>query len=443
MNKIKLFKNTCLIALLNIALVNTSIAVSGNQQNSQANSAQFSEAELAQILAPIALYPDSLLTHILIASTYPLELVQAQRWQQDNNHLDAARAVEQAEKEGWDPSVTALVAFPNVLERLNDDLTWTQELGDAFLEDEVGVLDVVQDLRQQAEKANSLQDLKNMQVTKVNKQIIIEPVQKEIIYVPYYDTRVVYGNWHWRRYPPVYWDYRPRLSVHFPLSVSGHFHWHVGVNIRFNYFFRAFDWRRRHVVVTHHRATRYANKHTSRYLSSRHRVTTSHGAKRWQHNASHRRNVVYRSDRLKSKHGQSYQRRGQQFNQQGYKQNRQQQSKQGIRKNDYAKIGQHQRVRNALSKRERISHKSVRKTQTKRENVQRKQLQISNHRQPQVRHKNNDTMRSKNRAPVQPRKVNTNSKRKQSLQQNRTVKRATKAANKAQTKTKKRTKKRN
>ncbi|MDT0593320.1 DUF3300 domain-containing protein [Glaciecola petra] len=441
MNRTKLFKNTFLIAVLNLAIAN--IALADNQQNYQVNAAQFSQAELAQILAPIALYPDSLLTHIMIASTYPLELVQAQRWQQKNDHLDAASAVELAEKEGWDPSVTALVAFPNVLERLNDDLAWTQNLGDAFLEDEVAVLDAVQDLRQQAEQANSLQDLKNMQVTKVNKQIIIEPVQKEIIYVPYYDSRVVYGNWHWRRYPPVYWNYRPRLSVHFPLSVSGHFHWNVGINIRFNYFFRAFDWHRKHIVVTHHRAPRYANKYTSRYLSSRHRVTTSHGAKRWKHNASHRRNVVYRSERIKSRYEHTTKKRGYKLNQQKYKQHKTQKIKQGSRNSDYTKLGQHQRVKSALGKRERVSHKYARQTQAKRKQVQHKQVRTNNYKQAQLRHKNKDTMQSKNRVPVQPRKVNTNVKRKQSPQQNRMVKKPIRDARKSQNKrTKKRTKKR-
>jgi hypothetical protein len=203
MKKIKYITNAGILLLSHLMIVNSALATNNyndsayyDDSEAQSYSAQLSDAELAQILAPIALYPDSLLTHIIIASTCPLELVQAHRWRERNEHLDPASAVEQAENQGWDPSVTALVAFDGVLERLNEDLQWTQDLGDAFLEDEERVLDSIQTLRQQAERANSLDNLENLSVTKVNRQIIIEPVHKEIIYVPYYDTRVVYGNWH-------------------------------------------------------------------------------------------------------------------------------------------------------------------------------------------------------------------------------------------------------
>lgn len=254
---------------------------------------QYTEAELAQILAPIALYPDSLLTHIVIASTYPLEIVQAQRWREDNSYLDAAQAVEEAEQQGWDPSVAALVAFPNVLERLSDDLDWTQSLGEAFLLDEEAVLDSIQDLRQQAERANTLEEMQNVRVIKVERQIIIEPVRKEIVYVPYYDTRVVYGNWRWHRYPPIYWDFRPHVSVSFSNRFSNRFQWSPGIHVNFNYFFGAFQWHSRQLVVTHHHHTRHYRSHK--------RIAFSHGAKRWQHNSIHRRGVVYKAHHLNTR----------------------------------------------------------------------------------------------------------------------------------------------
>lgn len=256
------------------------------------NEVVFSEAELAQILAPIALYPDSLLTHIVIASTYPLEVVEAFRWREKKNELEDSQIADLAQNQGWDPSVTALVAFPNVLARLNDDISWTQNLGNAFLEDEERVLDTIQVLREQAMQANSLKNLQNMTVTKVNKQIIIQPTQKEIVYVPYYDTRVVYGNWYWNRHPPVYWTPRSLFSIHFPTRVSGLFHWNRGINISFNYHFSAFKWANRHIVVTSHRQTRQYRSHR--------RIASSNGAKRWAHKASHRRGIAYRSDRLNS-----------------------------------------------------------------------------------------------------------------------------------------------
>lgn len=299
MKKIKYLKRFCMLLAVNLVFIGNAWTANnysnvGQHQNAPHTYSKFSDAELAQMLAPIALYPDSLLTHIIIASTYPLELVQAQRWRAQHQHLDPASAVELAEKEGWDPSVNAIVAFDSVLDRLNDDLQWTQDLGDAFLEDEERVLDTIQDLRLQAERANSLKNLENMRVTKVNRQIVIEPIRQEIVYVPYYDTRVVYGNWHWRRYPPVYWDFRPHVSVHYRSGLSARFHWHAGININFNYFFSAFNWHRRHVVVTHH--------HKTRQYRSHHRITRSHGVKRWQHNPTHRRGVAYRSEKVKTRY---------------------------------------------------------------------------------------------------------------------------------------------
>ncbi len=267
-----------------------------NQLHARINSpnpTHYTEAELAQILAPIALYPDSLLTHIVIASTYPLEIVQAQRWREDNSYLEAAQAVEKAEQQGWDPSVAALVAFPNVLERLSIDLAWTQRLGEAFLLDEEAVLDSIQDLRKQAERANALEEMENVRVIKVERQIIIEPVHQEVVYVPYYDTRSVYGNWRWHRYPPVYWDFRPHISIHYSNRFSSRFHWSAGININFNYFFGAFKWHNRQLVVTHHH-------HTRRYRSHK-RIALSQGAKRWQHNSVHRRGVAYKAYNLNTR----------------------------------------------------------------------------------------------------------------------------------------------
>lgn len=259
-------------------------------QNVNAQQVEFSDAELAQILAPIALYPDSLLTHILIASTYPLEIVEAKRWRTANSHLNAEQAVQQAENKNWDPSVRALLAFPNVLSRLNDDLRWTQKLGDAFLQDEARLLDSIQALREQADRADSLSGMDNMSVTRVDKQIIIEPAEKEIIYVPYYDSRVVYGHWPWYSYPPVYW---PSYSYYGSPSV-GLFYWGSGIHIRFNYYFSSFNWHKRHLVVIHH--------HNSHHYRPRVRIINSEGAQRWQHKPYHRHGVAYRTEQVKRRY---------------------------------------------------------------------------------------------------------------------------------------------
>ncbi|MCL1061202.1 DUF3300 domain-containing protein [Shewanella benthica] len=279
-----------IIALCMILTLTLFATLSKAQAESNGPEASFSEAELAQMLAPIALYPDSLLTHILIASTYPLEIVQAKRLQSKNKLLPTAQLMEKAEGEDWDPSVTALLAFPTVLDKLGEDLEWTQDLGDAFLQDEERMLASIQTLRHQADEANSLAEMENMSVSRVDNQIIIEPVQKEIVYVPYYDPRVVYGHWAWYNYPPVYWAPYP----YYVRPPYGHFYWHSGVHISFNYYFSAFHWHKRHVVVVHHKNARHYRHHG--------RIVTSHGAQRWHHKPAHRRGVAYRSPAVKHRY---------------------------------------------------------------------------------------------------------------------------------------------
>jgi len=174
-----------------------------SQQDYQQEKLQFSEAELAQMLAPIALYPDSLLTHILISSTYPIEIVEAHRWLKKNDKLNSTQIAELIENFDWDASVKALVPFEQILSRLSDDLSWMQQLGDAFLQDEARVLESIQALREQAKLAGNLGKMDNMDVSYEDNNIIIEPREKEVVYVPYYDTRMVYGSWYWFLYPPV------------------------------------------------------------------------------------------------------------------------------------------------------------------------------------------------------------------------------------------------
>jgi len=267
---------------------------SNQRQQEQLEQQPFSEAELAQMLAPIALYPDSLLTHILIASTYPIEIVEAHRWLKKNEDLTAEQAAQSVEDFNWDASVKALVPFERILSRLSDDLTWTQQLGDAFLQDESRLLESIQALRRQAELAGNLDKMDNMDVSYEESNIVIEPVEKEIVYVPYYDTRMVYGNWHWASYPPVYW--RPRHSNY--VSHYNPFYWHSGIHISFNYFFSAFHWHNRQVVVvnSHHSTHRYYEQRP------RHLIVNGGYAKRWVHKPIHRKGVAYRTKHTSSKY---------------------------------------------------------------------------------------------------------------------------------------------
>lgn len=277
-------RNTILLTLAGIMFTFASTVYASEEDEN------FTEGELAQMLAPIALYPDTLLTHILIAATYPLEIVQAQRWLNDNDTPSEATLNKAIENKEWDASVKALLPFPKVIARLNKDLIWTQELGDAFLSDEEGVLASIQQLRLKAKEAGTLAKMENVEVEYEEKNIIIQPVQKEIVYVPYYDTRVVYGNWYWAHNPPVYWV-RPRhyYGSHYP-----QFYWHSGVHISFNYYFGAFHWSNRHIVVVKH--------HNYRGYPKRRAIISSHGAKRWQHKVSHRRGVAYRSTAVAKKY---------------------------------------------------------------------------------------------------------------------------------------------
>ena len=125
-------------------------------QNTAAPSPQFKQEELDQMLAPIALYPDALLVQILMASTYPLEIVEAARWSKANPHLQGNQLTAALEKQNWDPSVKSLINFPSILAMMNDKLDWTQKLGDAFLAQEKWVMDTVQKLRAKAQAQGTL-----------------------------------------------------------------------------------------------------------------------------------------------------------------------------------------------------------------------------------------------------------------------------------------------
>lgn len=253
---------------------------------------RFSDAELAQMLAPIALYPDSLLTHILISSTYPIEIIEAYRWSKKNENLNTEQKNQLLDSFDWDASVKALIPFERVLSRLSEDLSWMQSLGDAFLQDESRLLLSIQTLRKQAKLAGNLSQMDNMDIDYEDNNIIILPREKNVVYVPYYDSRIVYGSWFYSAYPPIYWQ--PHHSAY----VSRHrpFSWHTGVHITFNYFFSAFHWHNRHVVVV--------SPHRARYYNQRPRRLIANGgyAKRWSHQPTHRKGVAYRTKQTSNKY---------------------------------------------------------------------------------------------------------------------------------------------
>lgn len=279
---LKLYR-ICAAALL---LLGTSIAVLADDD-------VLTQAELDQMLAPVALYPDTVLTHVLIAATYPLELVQAARWQKRNPDLSGEDAVRAVEDKNWDPSVKALVAFPALLQRLSEDLDWTEQLGEAFLSDEAAVLASIQQLREKAYSNGNLRDSEQVVVQRERDVIIIEPARKEVVFVPVYDSRTIYGDWWWPSHPPVYWHTAGAYYRHSP------FYWGVSVRVRPWFYFGIFDWQHRHVVVHHH----YYHK-PPRYYPKRHKHYVD--ARRWQHNTEHRRGVHYRQERLNRHYNSGY-----------------------------------------------------------------------------------------------------------------------------------------
>ena len=221
----------CFIAALAvpIALSGASLPVlaqdqQGQQQPQQQPQSQMqpqqqplTQQELAQLVAPIALYPDALLAQVLTASTYPLEVAMAARWSEKNPNLKGAALEDAMQKEPWDPSVKGLTSVPQVLAMMNDKLDWTQQLGEAFLAQPDDIQNAIQALRARADEAGNLKSSKEQKVSRVAatpspgyvgppEYIVIEPVEPDYIYVPVYDPVVVYGAGYWPpAYVPFFW----------------------------------------------------------------------------------------------------------------------------------------------------------------------------------------------------------------------------------------------
>ncbi|WP_334058692.1 DUF3300 domain-containing protein [Alteromonas sp. S005] len=240
---------------------------------------QYSDAELDSALAPIALYPDTLLTHILIASTYPLDVVAADRWRQSNKHLTPDQVENVLDGVSWDPSVKALAPFTELLNTLASDLEWLQQLGDNVLIDQSRVLDRVQVLRQHAHNTGNLVTNDYIEVERERESsreiIYIEPRQREVVYVPYYDPHVVYGNW-WHPISPIRW--RHHVSYHHHSNV----YWSPSVRLSTFFFFGSVHWHNRHVVIHREPVRRY-------YHGSPRKRVISRDYRRWEHNTVHRR----------------------------------------------------------------------------------------------------------------------------------------------------------
>jgi hypothetical protein len=213
--------------------------------------AQQTPEQLQQLVAPIALYPDALVAQILAASTYPAEVVEADRWMQQHSKLQGKKLADEVNKQSWDPSVKALTQFPSVLANMDQNLSWTSSLGDAYVNQAQDVMDAVQAMRGRAEAAGNLKSTSQEKVTNQGQTIVIEPASPDVVYVPQYDPWLVYGAplgvWPgWYAYPGLYLGV-PGIAfgVGFGIGFFAGFGWGWG--------HWGFDWHNRAVMFNHAR----------------------------------------------------------------------------------------------------------------------------------------------------------------------------------------------
>lgn len=174
----------------------------------------FSEAELDQMLAPVALYPDSLVAQILLAATFPDQVAEADTWLKANPDLKGDALNDALDKMKWDLSVKALAPFPQVLAMMVEQTAWTQKLGEAFMAQESDVIAAVQKLRSKAYAAGNLKSSDEQTVVVKGDTVEIAPANPEVVYVPRYDPAVVYGSWWWPSYPPyAYYPVWPGVAI--------------------------------------------------------------------------------------------------------------------------------------------------------------------------------------------------------------------------------------
>jgi hypothetical protein len=262
----------------------------------QSNIPVFRQEELDQILAPIALYPDSLLAQVLMAATYPLEVVQADRWVRQNRNLPPEALNDALDRQRWEPSVKALVPFPDVLSMMSERLEWTQMVGDAFLAQEADVMATVQELRAKAYAAGNLRSTQQQTVSREGTIIVVQPANPQVVYVPVYSPTVVYGRWWHPAYPPVaVYPYPPGAMI-----VAGVITFGVGIAVAsaWNHGWGRCDWGHRNVYVNVNRTVNI--NRTTTVIHTREIQTTT-----WRHDPGHRKGVAYRDPGTREKYAPS------------------------------------------------------------------------------------------------------------------------------------------
>ncbi|HSB24644.1 MAG TPA: DUF3300 domain-containing protein, partial [Burkholderiaceae bacterium] len=259
-------------------------------------SATFSKEQLEQLVAPIALYPDSLLSQVLMAATYPADVAEAANWSKANKDMKGDAAVQAVQDKPWDPSVQSLAAFPQVLQPMGDQPDWVQNLGDAFLASSKDVLDAVQRLRAKAQaqgnlKSNEQQKVIVEEAAPQQTVIKIEPAQPDVIYVPAYDPVVVYGPWPYPYYPPYYWPPYPYYYPgYYPGAFAAGVFWGVAIGA---IVWGGCNWGRGDV-----------NINVNNFNRVNHNRQLNANQTRFEHNAANRKGVPYRDQASRDKYGQ-------------------------------------------------------------------------------------------------------------------------------------------
>jgi len=253
-----------------------------------AQPAAASPQQLNDLVAPIALYPDPLLGQVLAASTYPIEIAEAEQWVRDHPRWKPAKLMDQAKKQNWDPSVQGLVAFPDVLRMLAEDLNWTTQLGNAFLAKQADVMQAVQRLRAEAEAKGTLRSTPQETVTTQNQDgqvaISIQPANPDVWYVPNYNPVYVWGPPEWGAYPPLVY---PGIDVGLG--------WYPGIDLGLSFggwggwgwggWGWAPNWYGGNVFIDHSFFHRYRFRHFQ--------GGEPFGRSAWMHNPEHRFGVPY------------------------------------------------------------------------------------------------------------------------------------------------------
>src|ERR1700751_2197185 len=214
----------CVIALIpgdTLAYMPSAQQAASSSSTSQTQSGKIPPDQLDSLVAPIALYPDPLLAQIMAASTYPLEIIQLQQWLTNHKNLKDKALADAVAKESWDPSIQAMAALPDVVNRLANDIKWTTDLGNAFLAQQSDVMDSVQRMRKKAQDKGTLTTTEQQKVeTKVVETktvIVIQQANPEVVYVPSYNPVVVYGP---PVYPYPYYPYYPAGYYAAGLAIS-------------------------------------------------------------------------------------------------------------------------------------------------------------------------------------------------------------------------------